>query len=102
MNPRLNMKRSIRYLLILLALPLALVADVYYITSGELTSITRTQVVAGDMEYRLSPTVKVYLTNGELGGIEQLAIGDDIALKILSLNNRDLVDSIFLLPNHQE
>lgn len=86
-------------LLVLTILPCTLTADVYYIDSGNITNLTRTHIYAGDLHYKLLATVKVVLKSGKSGSLKQLKKGDDIDMKILTLDGKSYVDTIIQLPD---
>lgn len=86
-------------ILILSILPFTLTADVYYMESGEITSLTGTHISAGDLHYKLLPTVKVVLESGKTGSLEQLREGDNINMQILTLDRKSYVQTIIQLPD---
>jgi len=90
------------FLLSLAFLSPVLEADVYVNESGQLSEITSTHVLAGDLRYRLLPTVKVFLKSGKKGKLEQLSKGDNISMKILTLDKKSYVDTITQLPDQSE
>ncbi|MCP4186673.1 MAG: hypothetical protein GY763_03620 [Gammaproteobacteria bacterium] len=104
MNKLLHiMKSLIRNLLFCLAfLPFVLVADVYFVETGQLTKITNKQILVGDLVYKLLPTFKVFLKTGKSGTVEQLKKGDNIRLKILNLDRKYFVESIHQLADQSE
>ena len=89
-------------LLSLALLPIGLKADVYINETGQLSEITRTHIFAGDLRYKLLPTVKVVLKSGKRGKLEQLSKGDNISMKILTLDKKSYVDTITQLPEQSE
>ncbi len=97
------MKSFGRNLFLALAfLPFGLAADTYVLETGHLTKITNTHVFAGDLDYKLSPTVKVVLISGKSGSVRQLSKGDYISMKILTLDRKSYVDTIIQLPDQSE
>ncbi len=89
-------------LLLVVMLPFSLAADVYFMESGNITKLTNTHLYADDLHYRLLPTVKVVLESGKKGSIKKLKKGDDVNMKILTLDGKSYVDTIFQLPDQGE
>jgi len=64
---------------------------------GPINFIDKQRIVLMDMEFRLSPTVKVYSAKGKRVSLDKLRPGDTVGLKLLRLDRKTLVDSIRLL-----
>ncbi len=91
-----------KLMLVFLLFSPGLTADVYFEEMGKLSSISSTHIVAGDLQYKLLPTVKVFLENRRAGSINQLERGDDLRLKIMVINNKPMVDTIYQLADSNE
>ena len=104
MSANLTMfKAMIRSLLFLLiCVPLSLSADVYYSELGKIEKLTRSHIYAGDLHYRLLPTVKVILESGKPGATDQLKKGDVVNMRILKLDGKRYVDTIRQVANQGE
>ncbi len=68
------------------------------VDSGFVNEIDRDFIQLNDQHFRISPTVKVILKNRKPGTIDMIKPNDWVKVKVITINKRDLVDKIWVMP----
>jgi len=81
----------------LLVLPLSLQARVLLNTEGRIDRISATEILVGDLGFRLSPTVKVFSAERKPIPLKTLKPGDKVEIEVHQVDRKRFVDRIQLL-----
>ncbi len=68
---------------------------------GEIISVSAKIITFDDQRFLLSPTVKVWTVNETKTSLSKLKTGDYVALKMIKIGNKTLVDDIYISPFRQ-
>ncbi len=68
------------------------------VDSGAVNEISRNFIQLNDEDFRISPTVKVILQNEKIGTIDMVKPNDWVKVRVITINKRTLVDTIWVLP----
>lgn len=66
--------------------------------TGEIVTINGTTMSFDDQFFKLSPTVKVWSANKKKLPLSRLKVGDYVALTLITIGKKSLVDHIYLSP----
>jgi hypothetical protein len=71
-------------------------AQAFYTQFGDFRMLPSGKARIGDIEFRISPTVKVYREDGQPMTLEEIKNGDQVEASIIKINKRLLVDTIYI------
>ncbi len=84
-------------LLLVLSFPGSLLAQAFFPAMGQIESITHNSMRLSDNNYKLSPTVKVILSNNKKAVLSEVKAGDLVGVTFITINKQQLIDTIQML-----
>jgi len=85
-------------LLSIMTLPVKAERKAFYPIIGKITQINKSKMTVSDHIIRISPTVKLKNSGGDDVPLSGIKIGDFVGLNVITINGRQLVDIITMLP----
>ena len=70
-----------------------------YQLTGTILQLDDKRINVGDLDFKISPTVKVFIPGKEKAGLNNLRKGDYVGVKMIVFNGTQMVDSIYYLTN---
>ena len=71
----------------------------FYSAVGKVTAIYGNKITVNDNVTLVLPTVKIILRNKTLGKLSDVKVGSLVGMSMLTIHNRQLIDTIELLPD---
>ena len=74
----------------------------FYPAMGHINLLAPDRIILGDFELRLTSTTKVTLLDNKPGEMADLKLGDFVGATLITINNRHMVDAIFILAEPKQ
>lgn len=95
---KLVIARALAMVVLLAPMAVAQAAEQAFAVSGPVLQMTRKSINVGDMQFNMSPTVKVVIPGKKKAGLSDLKRGDHVGIKMIEYRGKTYVDTIVYLP----